>query len=556
MNPADLIVVVGFFAIMAGIGIYFGRRMKNASDFFRGGGGIPWWLAGVSFYMTTFSALAFVVYSALAYQYGFVAVSVSWVTVPALILGARFFAARWRRVGQNSPLEFLEMRYGGSVRQTIVWTGLGMRLLDDALKLFAVGTLLSVGMGVPMLWAIIGATSVILVYTILGGLWATVVADFVQFGIILAATFSLIFLVISALSPVEFVAQAPSGFFSPTTDQYGIFYILIFFILVFYNYTTNWPLIQRYASVRSDREARKVGYLVAALSFLAPPLFYVPAMFAKVLLPDIADPNSVYAVICRTFLPAGLFGLVLAAMFSGTMSTLAGSFNSAAQVLSRDVYGRLFSKNQERSSRHMLIVGRIFTFIMGALVTALAFHFYRGASGDTDLFAIMASIFGFFIPPIALTMLLGLMIPPVSKNGANAGIIMGISAGIIVYLIGFSYPHVRNAEWIMPITSTATLLGMLAFSILQPGDKAYKTKVSGFFADLRQADASAKVQDVKATGSIAFILKPLGFAFLSQGLVLSIAASLFSRDTHYLLALGVSAFFAIIGIILIKGSKK
>lgn len=553
MNPADVTVVLGFFAIMAGIGIYFGRRMKGAADFFRGGGGIPWWLAGVSFYMTTFSALAFVVYSALAYQYGFVAVSVSWVTVPALIIGARYFAARWRRVGKNSPLEYLELRYGSTVRQTIVWTGLGMRVLDDGLKLFAVGTLLSVGMGVPMHWAIIGATSVILVYTVLGGLWATVVADFVQFGIILAATFSLIFIVVSQLSPAEFIEKAPPGFFIPTTEQYGPLYIFIFLILVFFTYTTNWPLIQRYASVRNDCEARKVGYLVAFLSFVAPPLFYTPAMFAKVLLPDIANPNSIYAEICRTLLPAGLFGLVLAAMFSGTMSTLAGSFNAAAQVLTRDVYGRLFKHADKAAAGQSLVAGRIFTVVMGGLVTALAFHFHNASDANTDLFAIMASIFGFFVPPIALTMLLGLVVPSISRVGANAGLLFGVCAGIFAYVVGFSIPEMRNAEWMMPLTSVATLFGMFLFSRIRPGNEDYRQRIRTFFENLRTADQTEEEGDSRAKGGISFILKPIGAGFAAQGIVLGVAVTLFSRTQYYTLALIVSLAFLLLGIAILAG---
>lgn len=547
MNPADIGVVAGFFAIMGGIGIYFGRRMKGSSDFFHGGGGIPWWLAGVSFYMTTFSALAFVVYSALAYQYGFVAVSVSWVTVPALIIGARFFAARWRRVGENSPLEYLELRYGSSVRQTIVWSGLGMRVLDDGLKLFAVGTLLSVGMGVPMHWALIGAVSVILVYTVLGGLWATVVADFVQFGIIVAATFSLIYITGTAVMGGDYLGELPEGFFLPTAAQYGPLYIFIFFILVLYNYTTNWPLIQRYAAVKSDKEARKVGYLVATLSFLAPPLFYAPAMFARVLLPDIEDPNSVYAVICRTFLPAGLFGLVLAAMFSGTMSTLAGSFNAAAQVLTRDVYGRIFHKSKERSPSELLIVGRIFTLVMGVLVSALAFHFYRETGQNNDLFAIMASIFSFFVPPIALTMLLGLILPQVSNRGANFGLIAGITAGALMFIGGFQFPFLRDAQWMTPATSSATLVGMLIGSIVAPGSAEFRERIHGFFERLK----SDEIKSSKPTGSgargIDFILKPIGLAFAAQGITLMIAVSLFSRATHFVLAMGVSVVFIAVG---------
>jgi SSS family transporter len=549
MNPADTTVVLGFFSIMAGIGVYFGRRMKTAGDYFHGGGGIPWWLAGVSFYMSTFSALAFVVYSALAYQYGFVAVTISWVTVPALLLGVFVFASRWRRVGKNSPLEYLESRYGSSVRQMIVWLGLGGRVLDDGLKLFALGTLLSVGMGVPITWTIVGSVAVILIYTVLGGLWAAVVADFVQFGIILSATISLAFIAGMQISPSDFIAQAPSGFFLLTSEKYGMKYIFVFLLLIIFSYTTNWPLIQRYAAVRSDQEARKVGCLVALLSLIGPPLYYAPAMIARVLFPEVADPNTIYAVICRKLLPAGLFGLVLAAMFSGSMSSLAGSFNSAAQVLTRDVYARLFCRTAP-SAKRMMIAGRIFTFTLGSIAAGLAFYFHMSTGKNTDLFEIMASIFGFFIPPIALTMMLGLLVPRLSHYGAMAGLISGLVAGIVTYLCGFAVPVLRQAEWLTFSTTSATLLAMALGSWRRPGTEDTIRRVAEFVQGLRKPEFSQPATKDENSEVLKTIFLPIGTAFVLQGIFLLCAVLIFPSSGQMITSAIMAAFaFIFIGMI-------
>lgn len=553
MNPADLAVVLGFFAIMAGIGVYFGRRMSGAADFFRGGGGVPWWLAGVSFYMSTFSALAFVVYSALAYQYGFVAVTVSWVTVPALIIGATLFATRWRRVGQDSPLEYLEQRYGAPVRQTIVWLGLGGRILDDGLKLFAVGTLLSAGMGVPIHLAILGSTIVILIYTVLGGLWASIVADFVQFAIILAAATSLLVLLLIKLPLAEFVAQAPPELFQPLSSKYHFGYVLIFFVLVFFSYTTNWPLIQRYAAVSSDKDARKVGYLVAALSFICPPFFYAPAMMGRVLFPDLPDANGAYAFICRNVLPAGLFGLLLAAMFSGTMSTLAGSFNAGAQVVSRDVYMRLIFRGTPSAARQLL-VGRVFTFLLGALVTCIAVYFQSVSGEGTDLFEIMVKIFGFFTPPIALTMLLGLLIPTLSYRGALAGLFSGIAVGLVAFIAGESIPVLRQAEIITIITTSTTLFAMLVGSILAPDSGPTQARLRDFVRSLRTPEP-APADAARPAACPVTVLQPIGAGFLCQGLVVMFAVLVWGGDGNVSTMIVASAFFAIGSLVLLVSNR-
>ena len=81
----DYIMLVGYFVLMLGIGAYFYRYMRGMKDYFSGGNTIPWWLSGASFFMSSFSVFAFVSYSALAYRYGWVAVTIYWVTIPATI---------------------------------------------------------------------------------------------------------------------------------------------------------------------------------------------------------------------------------------------------------------------------------------------------------------------------------------------------------------------------------------------------------------------------------------------------------------------------------------
>ena len=83
LTRPDYFVLGGYFVLMLGIGAYFYRHVREMKDYFSGGNRIPWWLSGVSFYMSSFSVAAFVQYSALAYLYGWVAVTLYWVTVPS-----------------------------------------------------------------------------------------------------------------------------------------------------------------------------------------------------------------------------------------------------------------------------------------------------------------------------------------------------------------------------------------------------------------------------------------------------------------------------------------
>ena len=102
----DYVMLVGYFVLMLGIGVYFYRYMRGMKDYFSGGNTIPWWLSGASFYMSSFSVFAFVYFSALAYKYGWVAVTLYWVTVPATII-----ISAWRGVLRNTSAPNLARSY-------------------------------------------------------------------------------------------------------------------------------------------------------------------------------------------------------------------------------------------------------------------------------------------------------------------------------------------------------------------------------------------------------------------------------------------------------------
>ncbi len=502
----DAVVVGVFFAVMVGVGVWFSRRAKNTDQFFGGDRSVPWWLSGVSFYMCSFSALAFVMYSALAYKYGWVPVTVSWLSVPAVLLGVRFLAVRWRRAAKESPIAFIAHRYTSRMCQALVWLGLPMQVLDNAFKLLAIGTV--TGMIVKTLfpadypvdailgWAIAASGLVIVVYTFLGGLKATLVCDFIQFFVILAVVLTLPVLCLGKLAAVDggaglahglqvFLQKAPEGFFRLTADKYDWGYMLVFFLLVGSNLSTTWSLVQRYSSTRSEKDAKRMGWLVAGLLFVGPPIFFFPAMAARVFIPDL-DLNStdamngVYATVCLKVLPAGMIGLVVAAMFSATMSTLAGGYNAIAAVLTNEFYGRL---RPDAAPAARMRAARAFTVLVGLAVIGLTFVM-RAAQGKSDLFDVTNKMFAVFLPPIALTMLCGVLVRRFSKRAGLCGLASGIGVGIVAFIVGGWFPQLRSMGTMFSITCATTFAGLFLGTRFLPDSKAERDGVDDFFRQL------------------------------------------------------------------------
>ena len=488
----DYIVIAAFFAVMIGVGAYYSRRSKSSDQFFGNDKTVPWWLSGVSFYMNSFSALAFVMYSALAYKFGWVPVTVSWLSVPAVLLGAWFLAVRWRRAAKGSPIDYIAERYTPGMCRTLAVLGLPMQLLDNALKLLAIGTVVGVGMGFPLFWSICISGVIIVLYTFLGGLKATLACDFIQFLVILAVVFALPPLCLGKLAAVDgggqglvagfrvFLDRVPAGFFDFTAGKYTWVYMLVFFCCVGSTLSTNWSLVQRYYSTRSERDAKRMAYLVAALLFVGPPLFFFPAMAARVFLPDVpeSEMNGVYALVCRAVLPTGMMGMVIAAMFSATMSSLAGNFNAAAAVLTHELLG-VGERCRCRSERSKLVVARVATVLVGGLVVALTFVM-QYAQGADDLFNLSNKVFGVFLPPIAIPMLCGVFVRRFSKRSGLAGLVGGIAVGLALFAAGAAYPFLREMVWIFPATAAATVLFLVLGTVFFPDGPEARAEIDRF----------------------------------------------------------------------------
>ena len=152
MRGADLAIVVVYFVTMIAIGLAYSRQMKSLDMYFAGGKQLSWWLGGVSFLMAYVSALSIVVYAGFGYQYGLVALTIYWTTVPGALLTTWLFARRWRRAGVLTPVEFLETRFSPAVRQVFVWSGIPLKVIDEGLKIVAIGIFVSAGMGVSPSW--------------------------------------------------------------------------------------------------------------------------------------------------------------------------------------------------------------------------------------------------------------------------------------------------------------------------------------------------------------------------------------------------------------------
>lgn len=546
LAAADYCVLGGFFVVLLAVGIFYAGRMHNLRDFFSGSRHVPWWLAGISLYMTTFSAFTFVSYSALAYQYGIVAVAIWWFSIPGCLLSAWFLASRWRRAATTSPVEYLETRFSPALRQCFSWFGIPLIVLDDALKLFVIGTVVAVGTGLQgdyaASWAIAGCGLIMVSYTLLGGLWAVLITDFIQFIVMGTAVLVLLPLAWNAAGGASaIVSHLPERFNDIAVGDYTWPWLLSFSVILALTFATKWPYVQRYYAARNDREARWVGYLVAVLTFVTPPLLFFPALAARSFMPDVADPNSLYALVCQQLLPVGMMGVMLAAMFSATMSMLSSDYNSVASVITNDILKRVFMP--EAGDRRLVLVARIVTLAVGLLAMALALLFAR-AERLEDLVQYMARLFAGLLPPVALPMLAGLLSRRASNAGALTGFGLGAACGVAAYAAGGSadYAYLRTVPYLTWITLLPTAAGLVAGSILAPNTQVQRETIDAFLNRLETR--SGDKPSLLASADAAVALRIVGLTTLAIGLIVAASVLLSGQWRAGIISVGVGITMA------------
>jgi solute:Na+ symporter, SSS family len=552
LAAADMLMVVGYFVLMLGIGAYFYGRMRRMKDYFSGGNRIPWWLSGVSFYMSSFSVAAFVFYPGLCYRHGWVGVTLLWVAVPATIFSVMLFGVKWRRARIDSPVEYLETRYSPLLRQLFTWHGVPVKLIDDGIKLFATGTFISVAAGIDIQYSILFAGGIILVYTFMGGLWAVTVTDFIQFVVLAAGILIILPLSIMRAGGMgTILAETPPGFFRLTSEEFGWSYVIPLILLYALAWSSiNWSLIQRYYCVPRERDAIKVGWLVVALYIVGPPLMFFPAIAATQFVPELEDAGRIYPILCTQLLPAGMLGLAVSAMFAATMSTLSSDYNVSAGVLTNDVYRRLI--RPEAGERELLLVGRLMTLLIGVLALLAAFIMSRGTA--EGLFRTMVTLFGVATAPVALPMLLGLVSRRVTNLGAVLGFLAGIILGLALFFLlpqaGVTLGNVTlKTEIALFLSTSIVTLGVIGIvSWLWPANAFAQARTDAFIERLHVP--IGRLPEDRESGQVDASLSPfrvVGVAVALIGLLMLGVLPWVPRGTDFQLVLGLGVFLLVIG---------
>ncbi len=449
----DYIVIAVYLSIMLLIGFYFSRFMKSSKDFFIGGNLVPWWVAGLSLYMTLFSAWTFTGAASFIYNtswYGILYL-LSWPL--SFFIGFRLSAKRWRRARISTPVEYVLTRFNKPTHLffTIVLTLTSIywpaHHLASLSKICAPTMFPNSMAALDMMIIVTGV--IILFYTFSGGYWAVCITDVIQFLILFAVILVLlptIFLTTNFGSVGDLLHKIPPLKLTHIVQGNTLFdkwYLIGIPFAFTFSYVTGGNA-QRFYSAKDEKAANKIGWLTFGLLLLGPILFGLPPLVGKVLWPDIsmldyfagiskADENIYIAVVMK-YLPAGMVGVFLSAMMAASMSSMSGGWNALSSIVSIDIYKTLFKVTA--SETEVLLVGRITTIIIGLITISIALAIIHSAYG---IFTISSIIFGLTGLPVAIPLLMGLLYKKMSRWSAISSVIAGtLVASVARFALKFS----------------------------------------------------------------------------------------------------------------------
>ncbi len=526
----DYVVILAYMLITLGVGVYFKKFNKGAADFFKGGNQIPWLVSGLSAFMTGFSAWTFTAASGIAYDHGVIIILLYLGNALTFLFGYWLFAARWRRARISSPMEYLSERFDQPTRQTFSWSTVFFDLFMVSVWLFALGKYVAVATQIPVSWVILGAGGIILAYCLVGGLWAVVVTDFLQGVILLPFTIILAFAAVYKIGGIaEFISALPAEMLTVGHSEYSNWIFLVSWtMMVIFGYNTR-AHAQRYYSVDTEKSARKISLLNFVLFVLGAFIWFIPPMATRILYPEISQmwPNAsnpqegAYAVISLTLLPHGLIGVMLAAIFSASMSNISSYYNLFSAIITTDIVPRFYSKTLD--DRQRLLIGRVTTMVVGLLVPALALLMAGSGHSAFNLMNSFNSIISIAYGPPALIGFLSRKTP--HWSGLLYFVIALILGSIGWFYWGWNIPE--NVLYVTPL-SIVIMFGSRYLSGFLKEKDIYVQRRALFFKKLdTPIDVAGEVGDASHIERLVFSFLARVTALIA---VLSLLFILFNED--------------------------
>jgi SSS family solute:Na+ symporter len=449
-----------------------GGHRKTSTDYFLASKNLPWWAIGASLIAANISAEQIIGMSGSGYVIGLGIASYEWMAALTLLIVGKFFIPIFLRNDIVTMPQFLQQRYGPTIRNVMAVFWLLLYVFVNVTSILWLGSIaVNTVTGLDQMYAIIAIGVFALAYQLWGGLKAVALTDIVQVALLVTGGLIIGYI---ALTQIGDGAGALAGFqtllsrfpekfdmiLSPDNPNFkelpGIAVLLggLWIMNISY-WGFNQYIIQRALAAKSVSEAQKGIAFAAYLKLLMPVIVVLPGMAALILAPTLAAPDQAYPTMMN-LLPAGLKGLVFAALIAAIVASLASKVNSISTIFTLDLYAKI---NKAASERHLVMVGRI-TAAAAMLIGIVVARPLLG--GFSQAFQFIQDFTGFFTPSIVVIFILGLFWRRASEAGALTAAIGGVALSGIMWWMDregiFTLPFMNRVGVVFLVALAAAVI--------------------------------------------------------------------------------------------------
>jgi hypothetical protein len=412
--------------------------------------------------------------------------------------------------------------------------------------LYPVAKIVEVTTGIPLTTAIFALGAFSMVYVALGGLRGVVVTDVLQFVILFAAVVIAVPLAFDKIGGVgTFFEKVPEGFFELFEGEYTPGFVIAFAIYNMFFLGGNWAYVQRYTSVKTERDSRKTGWLFGVLYTISPILWMLIPMIYRVYNPSLSglENEGAYLLMCKEAMPDGLLGLMLGGMIFATASSLNATLNISAGVVTNDIFKRV---RPDASEKTLMNVARISTWGFGIMAIIVAL-LIRSMGGIVNVVISVAALTGV---PVYLPVIWSLF----SKRQTARTILSATFISLAINLIfKFVTPHFGLAldrTWEMIVGTAVPVILLAGIEVVLKAKEfiapEYMAYISGRNVRMRQENAG-DTEESKRTDR--FTQKVLGIGLGLSGVLITVLG--FIAEENIVVPVAVGLVVTLIGIYLL-----
>jgi solute:Na+ symporter, SSS family len=426
LHTIDWVILTTFFLISLLIGIFTSKKAGSSKDeFFLSGRNMPWWLLGVSMVATTFAADTPGLVAQLVRENGVMGNWVWWAMLLTGTVTVIFYARLWRKSGVTTDLEFYEMRYSGKSAAFLrgfraLYLGVVFNVITMAAVCLAAAKISAVLLGFSQFETLIITSTIVVLYSMLGGLRGVLITDFIQFIIAMIGSVWATYYIINMpeIGGLDNLVNHPNLIgkldILPSLEQLKNPEILIPLFLIPFAvqwWSTWYPgaepggggyIAQRMLAAKSERHATMATLFFNFAHYALRPWPWILVGLASLILyPTLESIQTVYPDLDKSiigndlgysvminFLPAGLIGIVLTSLAAAFMSTISTQLNWGSSYIVNDFYVRFIKPSA--TQKQMVWMGRISTIVLMILAAFLSF-FLTNAKAFFDLMLLIGA---------------------------------------------------------------------------------------------------------------------------------------------------------------------